>query len=233
MINKYSVFDEAEDFTNHMSNIVTQDIRCIDLSNFAKTIIRIMNLDVEDKMYVYKPCKSEKRVVILFAKNTEIGKNNSAYCTERVSFGEEEVDVIVLPNTDLLQNITNPEILTNLDYVYTFILKTPKPSVDYVSPIEICKHLYARYYFKMKFFINSFEMDDETIQSLKNDIEDKGFDTIINFQHIYDLANSKEITTEQLFNQNGILDYVDASVYYQILDDLKYLAGESEESEEE
>lgn len=232
MSNKYSVFDEAEEFTNHMSNIITHDVRCIDLSNFAKTIIRILNLDVEDRMYVYKPCNSEKRVIILFAKDTEIGKNNSAYSTERVLFGGEEVDIIVLPNNELLQHITNPEILTNLDYVYSFILKTPKPSIDYVSPIEICKHLYARYYFKTKFFVNSFEMDDETIQSLKNDIEDKGFDTIINFQHIYNLATNKEVTTDALFNQNGILDYIDASVYYQILDDLRYFSGESEEDEE-
>lgn len=230
-MNNNLVFKEAEDFTNHMSNIVMQNnVRTMELSDFAKNVIRIMNLDVEDRMFVYTT--NNKRVIILFAKNTPIGKKNSAYYTERMNFDNEEVDIIILPNAELLQNITNPEILLNLDYVYTFILKTPKPSVDYVSPLEIAKHLYARYYFKYKFFINSFVMDEETINSLKKDLEDRGFDTVINFQQLYDLANNKNITSEQLFGKNEILDYIDGSVYYQILDDLRYLAGESDECED-
>lgn len=227
MTNKYSVFIEAEDFTEHMSNIVTHGVRCNELSSFAKSIIRILNLDVDDEMFVYTNC-NDRKVIILFAKNTEIGKN-SAYRTERVSYMNEEVDIIVLPNGELLQNITNPEILTNLDYVYAFILRTPKPSVDFVSPLEICKHLYARYYFKFKFFEDSFEMDNETVKSLREDIEDKGLDTVINFQQLYELAKNKNIFAKKLFEENGILDYIDASVYYQILDDLRYMAGEDEE----
>lgn len=227
----YSVFADAEEFTNEMIKITTSEVKTIELTNFIRNIIRILNLDVEDHMYSYKTLKSNKRVVILFAKDTQYGKEHSMYRTERISFGKDIVEIIVLPSSKLLEHITNPEILLNLDYIYAFLLQTPKPSVDYVSPMEIAKHLYARYYFKFKFFINAFEMDNETIDSLKLDIVNSGLDTLVSFDHIYKIASNQKITSEDLFDKNEILDYIDASVYYQIVDDLQSMAGEADEEE--
>ena len=232
-MDKYSVFSDAEDFTQHMTTIVTRGVvTSNELSPFAKNIVRIMNLDVEDNMYIYKTTKDDRIVIILFAKNTPIGKNN-AYSTERVPYEGKDIDIIVLPNHDLLdKEITNSEILRNLDYVYSFILRTPKPSLDYVSPLEIARHLYARYYFKMKFFQNAFEMDQKTKDSLRQDIEDMGLDTVIDFEQIFDLAGDNTVSTDELFNKNKILDYIDASVYYTILDDLRDMVGENDDEEE-
>lgn len=226
------VFLDAISFTSEMINITTGKITKHEQSKFVINIIRILNLDVEEYMYTYKSM-TEKNVIILFAKNTDMGKN-SVYRTERVKYRGEDVDIIVLPNESLLDEIDNETILINLDYVYAFILDTPKPSVQYVSPIEMCKHLYARYFFKYKFFIDAFVNDKETIDELKADLVRMDLDTMIKFDDLYKLAGIKGTDTAiKLFEDDEILNYIDASVYYTILDDLRLMAGEAEEDEEE
>ena len=232
------VFLDAISFTHEMTGLTNGAIKARhELSKFASNIIRILNLDVENSMYTYKSLTG-KTVVILFAKNTDMGKN-SVYRTERVKHEGQDVDIIVLPNDELLDNLDNETILTNLDYVYAFVLDTPKPSVKYVSPIEICKHLYARYFFKYRFFINSFDIDSKTLEELKLDLTRMDADTMVDFETIYRLAGETVSgggaadNAIQLFEKNDILDYIDASVYYSILEDLQMMAGESEEDEEE
>ena len=171
-INYKSEYLDAEAFTDRMIKLTKNSMQSTKLSqdipDLINNMIRILNIDVEDRMDTIT-CPTGKLIVILFAKNTEIGRD-CVYLRERVVYESKPVDLVVLPNNELLDELKNADILANLDYVYAFILNTKKASAEYISPIEIYKHIYARYFFKVKYFANTFELDDITINDLKTDI---------------------------------------------------------------
>ena len=83
----YSVYKDADVFTDLMINLTrngmqSQKLAATQLSEFVENIVRIINLDVEDRMEVYT-APSGKQVIILFANDTKIGLD-SAYYTERI-----------------------------------------------------------------------------------------------------------------------------------------------------
>ena len=228
--NKISTYADAEQLTERMiyltRNSMMPNTLSSELSSFAKNLIRIMNLDVEERMEIID-LPTGKKLMILFAKNTEYGRY-SAYKTERVIYENNKVDIVVLPNEPLLMEISNPEILQCLDMVFAFILETQKASAQYISPMEIFKHVYARYFFKLKYFAGTFDLDEQTVNDLKTDIE-KGSDGLLSYDRIIEKIKDNVSVTE-LFDQDEVLSELDTEIYYRIIDEL---SGEFDEEEEE
>ena len=226
-----TVYNDAELFTqkliyltrNHMQSNTFVD----KLSPLAENLIRIFNLDVEDRFELYD-APSGKKVMLLFAKDTDIGYDK-AFFRDRFIHQGNTVDVIVLPNDDLLYKLSNADILGALNSIYAFILETKKASAEYLSPLEITKHVFARYYFKFKYFANAFELDDITINDLKEDITD-GIDDIFTYNDVMDAIKS-EIDGGDYFNDNHVFEKLSSEIYYQVIDEL--YAEESDEDEDE
>ncbi len=216
-----TVYDDAELFTQkiiHLTKNNMQSNTFVDrLSPLAENLIRIMNLDVEDRFELYD-APSGKKVMLLFAKNTDIGYE-IAYYHDRFIHQDKKVDVIVLPNDDLLNALKNDEILQALNSLYAFILETKRASAEYISPIEVMKHTFARYYFKFKYFADAFELDDVTVNDLKTNISDE-LDGMITYDDIMDAIKSSTNKPADYFNNNTVLEKVTSEVYYQIIDEL-------------
>lgn len=226
----YSVYKDADVFTDLMINLTrngmqSQKLAATQLSEFVENIVRIINLDVEDRMEVYT-APSGKQVIILFANDTQIGLN-SAYYTERIFAKDHKVDIIVLPGDHLLNRINNAEILESLDRVYAFILETKKVSSEYISPFEIFKHMYARLFFETKYFMNTFTMDEKTTNDLIEFIKG-GSDGIVDYQCIFDDVNLNH-SVEALFDENEVLCACNSEIYYEIIDQLSAEFQEEDE----
>lgn len=226
----YSVYKDADVFTDLMINLTrngmqSQKLASTNLSDFAKNIIRIINLDVEDRMEVYD-APSGKQVMILFANNTEIGMD-SAYYTERVFTKDHKVDIIVLPGDHLLNKINNVEILKALDNIYAFILETKKVSSEYISPLEIFKHMYARNFYEIKYFLHTFTMDEKTKNDLINHVKE-GTDELVDYECLFEDVKCNA-SVEDLFDNNEVLSACNSEIYYEILDQLSEEFNEDNE----
>lgn len=227
-----TVYNDAELFTqkliyltkNHMQSNTFVD----KLSPLAENLIRIFNLDVEDRFEIYD-APSGKKVMLLFAKNTEIGYNK-AYFRDRFTHQGKTVDVIVLPNDELLYELSNADILASLNNIYAFILETKKASAEYLSPLEIAKHVFARFYFKFKYFANAFELDDVTVNDLKEDIVD-GIDDIFTYDDVMEAIKSG-VDGGDYFNDNHVFEKLSSEIYYHVIDELYAESEEDYEDEE-
>ena len=226
-------YDDAEVFTQKLIHLTTNNMKSSSLSDgltpLVENLIKIICLDVEDRSEVYD-APSGKKVIILFAKNTDQGYESAFFCDRFIHQGKV-VDLFVLPNDDLLfKRFKNPAILKALDKFYAFILETKKASAEYVSPIEIVKHIFARYYFKFKYYANSFEFDEPTVNALKNDIEE-GLDGMLSYKDVIDVVKT-EVGAEY-FNNNLVLEKISSELYYQVIDELAEASGEDEYEEDE
>ena len=229
-----SVFRDAEAFTDSMIKLTSNNMQSSQLSGQALpevvlNMIRILNLDVEERMSTVT-CSTGKLIIILFAKNTVIGKK-SVYFRESLIHEGKTVNIIVLPNDELIDKLENDYIISNLDYIYTFILGTKKASAEYISPIEIYKHIFARYFFKIKYFIKTFELEDSTIDELIEDLK-SGTDGMIDYNDIatevYDNTSASE-----LFDYNACLKYFTTDSYFDIIDVLNGKYDYYEDTEED
>ena len=228
-----SEFQDAEAFTDRMIRLTRNNMQSTQLSSqglpeLMVNLIRILNIDVEDRMDTIT-CPTGKLISILFANNTDMGKQ-SVYLRENLIHEGRKVDIIILPNDELIDALNNEDILSNLDYIYAFILNTKKASAEYISPIEIYKHIFARYFFKVKYFANTFDLDEDTIEDLKKDIYD-GTGGVLSYDDLL-MEVEEGATALKLFDQNDCLKYFTADLYFDIVDELNGIDEYSDEEEE-
>lgn len=228
-----SVYLDAEVFTDRMIYLTNNGMQNNKLSSSLSTLvvnlIRIMNLDVEDRMEIID-APSGKTIVLLFANNTECGQD-SVYVTERIFSGDKKVDIIVLPNDQLLNKINNAFVLSSLNNVYAFILETQKASATYISPMEVFKHVYARHYFKLKYYSTCFELDEKTIEALKKDIKDS-VSGLFEYDKMMEVVQL-ELSATDLFIDNDVLSEMESEIYFHIIDELNGAFDEEDEDIEE
>ena len=204
-------YDDAELFTEKLIFLTKNQMKLNTLKEgltpLVENLIRIICLDVEDYFEVYD-APSGKRVLLLFAKNTDEGYSSAFFCDRFIHQGKA-VDIFVLPNDDLLDEFRNTEILKALDKFYAFILETKKASAEYVSPIEIVKHIFARYYFKFKYYANAFVLDEKTINSMKKDIDDS-LDGMLSYNDIIKAVKSE--VGPEYFSENLLLENISSEL---------------------
>ena len=225
-------YDDAELFTQKLIHLTKNQMRLNSfqdgLTPLVENLIKIINLDVEDRFDVYD-APSGKRVLLLFAKDTDLGYSNAFFCDRFVHQGKT-VDIFVLPNDPLLDKIRNAEILSALDRFYAFILETKKASAEYISPIEIVKHIFARYFYKFKYYSEAFELDERTVAAMKNDIEES-LEGMITYDDV--IKAIKDGKGADYFNSNEVLEKVSSEIYYQVIDELHEAVDEEDDEYEE
>lgn len=231
-----SSFQDAEAFTDRMIRLTKNGMQSNQLSSqglpeLLVNMIRILNVDVEDRMDAIS-CPTGKLIVILFAKNTDAGKQ-SVYTRENLIHEGRPVDIVILPNNELLDELKNANILTSLDYIYAFILNTKKASAEYISPVEIYKHIFARYFFKVKYFASTFELDDITIEDLKQDIYN-GTGGMLTYNDLM-MEIEEGASAIKLFDQNDCIKYFTTDSYFDIIDELsgEFFEDEAEDYDED
>ena len=224
-------YDDAELFTQKLIHLIKNNMQLNTLRDgltpLVENLIKIICLDVEDRFEFYD-APSGKKVIILFAKDTDQGYESAFFC-DRFEHRGTSIDLFVLPNDSLLYRFKNSEILQVLDRFYAFILETKKASADYVSPIEIAKHIFARYYFKFKLYANAFVFNDKTVNAMKKDINE-ALDGMLSYDDIISVV--KQDVGAEYFTDNLVLEKISSELYYQVIDELAESSGEVEEDEE-
>lgn len=151
---------------------------------------------------------------------------------EEIDFYNTKATIIICPDNEALENIIDnsiTDLIFSLNNVVALLLDPPEPS--FYNIIETFKFLFAEEIFISMFLYNTYEVDEDMDQAIKDQY--KEYDSIIDHNDVLDIikrinynsnneddSNNMNRVIFNLFELGSILDYMTTEKYDEILFDI-------------